>query len=60
MRRVVVTGIGLTSPAGKTVDEFWKNLNEGRNFVVECDSMIDMGLKSSSHALIEDLSLIHI
>lgn len=56
MRRVVVTGIGLTSPAGKTVDEFWKNLNEGRNFVVECDSMIDMGLKSSSHALIEDKS----
>ncbi|MCR1798089.1 beta-ketoacyl-[acyl-carrier-protein] synthase family protein [Staphylococcus warneri] len=56
MRRVVITGIGLTSPAGKTVHEFWENLNKGKNFVVESDSMIKMGLKSSSHALIRDKS----
>ncbi|WP_456397205.1 beta-ketoacyl-ACP synthase II [Desulfurobacterium sp.] len=29
-RRVVVTGIGVVSPAGSDVDTFWKNLTEGK------------------------------
>ncbi|MEA3494494.1 MAG: beta-ketoacyl-ACP synthase II [Bacteroidota bacterium] len=28
-RRVVVTGIGLITPLGHTIDEFWKNLESG-------------------------------
>jgi len=31
MRRVVVTGLGLTTPLGVSVDENWKNLIEGRS-----------------------------
>ena len=29
MRRVVVTGMGIVSPVGNTIDEFWKNITEG-------------------------------
>ena len=29
-RRVVVTGIGIVSPVGKTVNEFWDSLSHGR------------------------------
>ncbi len=28
-RRVVVTGLGAITPLGKTIEEFWKNLQEG-------------------------------
>ncbi len=30
-RRVVVTGLGVVSPVGNTVDEFWKSLLEGKS-----------------------------
>ncbi|HKC73364.1 MAG TPA: beta-ketoacyl synthase N-terminal-like domain-containing protein, partial [Chloroflexota bacterium] len=29
MRRAVVTGLGVLSPIGLTVDEFWANLTAG-------------------------------
>ena len=29
MRRVVVTGLGIISPVGNTVEEFWKNITDG-------------------------------
>ncbi len=31
MRRVVVTGIGIISPIGNTVNEFWDNLIQGKH-----------------------------
>lgn len=31
MRRVVVTGMGVISPVGNTVNEFWKNIKNGKN-----------------------------
>lgn len=30
-RRVVITGMGVISPVGNSLDEFWKSLTEGRN-----------------------------
>lgn len=30
MRRVVITGMGVVSPAGNSVDAFWENLKNGR------------------------------
>lgn len=32
-RRVVVTGLGVVSPIGSTLEEFWKNLLEGKSGV---------------------------
>lgn len=29
LKRVVVTGLGLVTPLGNSIDEFWKNLSEG-------------------------------
>ncbi len=37
-RRVVVTGIGMVSPLGNTVDETWKNLLEGKSGVRHIDA----------------------
>ena len=31
LRRVVVTGIGLITPAGKNKDENWDNIKNGRS-----------------------------
>lgn len=31
MRRVVITGLGAVTPIGMGKDEFWKNLEEGKN-----------------------------
>ena len=31
MRRAVVTGMGVVSPIGNTLDEFWKNIEEGNH-----------------------------
>ena len=33
LKRVVVTGLGLISPIGKTVDESWKGVMNGKNGV---------------------------
>lgn len=30
MRRVAVTGMGVISPIGNTLDEYWKSLREGK------------------------------
>ncbi|MCH5324066.1 MAG: beta-ketoacyl-ACP synthase II [Eubacterium sp.] len=31
MSRVVITGLGVVSPVGNTVEEFWNSLNEGKH-----------------------------
>ncbi|HOL65597.1 MAG TPA: beta-ketoacyl synthase N-terminal-like domain-containing protein, partial [Accumulibacter sp.] len=30
-RRVVITGLGIVSPVGNTVDEAWRNIVDGRS-----------------------------
>ena len=30
-RRVVITGLGIVTPIGNTVEEFWKNLQAGKS-----------------------------
>ena len=39
--RVVVTGLGVMSPLGETVDEFWDGLSNGRSGIgriTQCDT----------------------
>ncbi|MCS7165360.1 MAG: beta-ketoacyl-ACP synthase II [Candidatus Calescibacterium sp.] len=37
MKRVVVTGLGILSPIGNSIDEFWKNAVEGKNGISHND-----------------------
>ncbi len=37
LRRVVVTGVGVVSPIGNNVKEFWNNLLAGENGIVKID-----------------------
>ena len=30
MNRVVITGIGVVSPVGNNLNDFWNNIKEGR------------------------------
>jgi len=48
-RRVVITGIGVVSPAGRGEVEFFDNLLEGRDFVKEIDHF-DASLYPARHA----------
>ena len=48
MRRVVVTGIGLVSPAGSTLDAFWRTITSGKSVVrnITCIDTSDMPIHS--------------
>ena len=38
-RRVVITGMGVVSPCGNTVDAFWENLANGKSGIGQIDSI---------------------
>lgn len=38
MERVVITGMGVISPLGNTVDEFWEKLRDGQSGISEIDA----------------------
>src|SRR3990172_1392336 len=49
MRRAVITGIGVVSPAGAGREEYFKNLLAGRSFIREIDRF-DSSRYTSRHA----------
>ena len=46
LERVVVTGMGVASPLGSSVDEFWNGLVEGRPGVGSLDGTNPVSLTS--------------
>ncbi|WP_040196166.1 beta-ketoacyl-ACP synthase II [Candidatus Soleaferrea massiliensis] len=38
MRRVVITGMGLVTPVGSTVEKFWSNIQEGKHGIREIEA----------------------
>ncbi len=55
MRRAVITGIGVVSPAGNTPEEFFDGLLSGKNFIGEIDRF-DASRYPSRHAgLVSDV-----
>lgn len=55
MRRVVITGLGVISPLGNTVDIFWKNIQENKVGIVPIGDRVDVdGLKVKVAAFVND------
>lgn len=52
--RVVVTGMGVISPVGKTVDDFWQSLIEGRHGIGKIDKDIYPGVRVNTAAEVKD------
>jgi 3-oxoacyl-[acyl-carrier-protein] synthase II len=53
-RRVVVTGIGLVTPLGNTIEEFWENLISGNSGVVLIDRFDADGLPTRIAAQVKE------
>ncbi|MCS7244505.1 MAG: beta-ketoacyl-ACP synthase II [candidate division WOR-3 bacterium] len=54
MRRVVITGMGALTPLGKTVEEFWNNLIEGKSGIRKIDRFDTSNLKTQIAGLIPE------
>jgi len=53
-RRVVVTGIGLVTPLGNRIDEFWENIISGNSGVTLIDRFDAAGLATRIAAQVRD------
>jgi 3-oxoacyl-(acyl-carrier-protein) synthase len=59
MRRVVITGMGVVSPLGNTVDAFWQGLVSGRSAlkslkdITHCDLFERLGAEFASQVIAE-------
>lgn len=53
-RRVVVTGMGLVSPCGKTVDENWMNISAGRSGIDRITAFDVSGFSSQIGGEVKD------
>ncbi len=56
MRRVVVTGMGIVSPIGNNLEEFWKNLTEGKNGIGTITRFDPERLKAKLAAEVKDFN----
>ena len=57
MRRIVVTGLGLVTPVGHTVDEAWENIVAGRSGVSAIDTFDTSGFASRIGAAVRNFDL---
>ena len=56
-RRVVVTGMGMVSPLGNTVDETWGNILEGKSGVATIEAFDVSGLGTQFAASVKNLDV---
>ncbi len=56
-RRVVITGVGVVSPVGSTVERFWDGLTSGRSGIDKIESFDTTGYSVSIAAEVKDLDL---
>lgn len=53
-KRVVITGMGVVSPLGNQVDEFWNNLITGTNGVTKLDWLVEENYNASVGAAVKE------
>ena len=56
MERVVITGMGIISPLGNRVEEFWSNLQSGKNGIGKLTAFDGTEFKASLAAQVNDFS----
>ncbi|ANS76206.1 beta-ketoacyl-[acyl-carrier-protein] synthase II [Paenibacillus yonginensis] len=54
MERVVVTGLGIVSPLGNSVEEFWSNMQQGKSGISYIDSFDTTGYKVKIAGVVHD------
>ena len=54
MQRVVITGMGVVSPVGSTVDSFWESIRAGRHGIAPIENMDMTGQKVTVAAQVKD------
>jgi len=54
LNRVVITGLGVVSPLGNSVEEFWKNIIAGKNGVQIIESFDTSNFKTKFAAEVKD------
>ncbi len=54
MKRVVITGMGIISPLGNSVEEFWKNLVAGNNGITTHDWLVEEGYSATVGGAVKD------
>ncbi|MFT8321588.1 MAG: beta-ketoacyl-ACP synthase II [Bacillus sp. (in: firmicutes)] len=54
MKRVVITGMGIISPLGKNVEDFWEALRKGTSGIKEISAFDTSQLKTKIAGIVED------
>ena len=52
MRRVVITGMGITSSIGTSVDEVSESLRHGKSGIVAAPEYTELGFRSQVHGTV--------
>lgn len=56
MRRVVITGMGVISPVGSTIDSFWGNIKAGKHGIAPIENLDMIDQKATLAAQVKDFN----
>lgn len=56
-RRVVITGIGAISPAGNSIEDFWRNILSGKTMIHKSDNFDDANFSTNLIAEVEEFDV---
>lgn len=56
MRRAVITGMGVISPVGSTIDKFWSNIKAGKHGIAPIENLDMTGQKALLAAQVKDFN----
>lgn len=56
MRRVVITGMGVITPVGSTIDKFWSNIKAGKHGIAPIENLDMTGQKATLAAQVKNFN----
>ncbi len=57
-RRVVITGLGIVSPVGNTVEQAWSNITAGKSGITTVENFDTTGFAVTIHGAVKDLDIL--